>query len=153
MNDTAFAEIHTGVTKNRGLELNGQLNAGFWATPAVVVLSETFEAKHAADVRESKSSLALDTLFHSSSDSDSHSVKLSDFGSFQRAYSISDSEKASGKDADGNGDKGWDVDKSEAPTTVPEPGSISLLLIGLAGIGIRAYRRGNMPKARPLPLM
>ena len=146
-NDSAYAEIHAGVTNEHGLRLNEPLNVGFRAAPTAAVLINGFEATHAADARDSKSSLALDAIFPSSSNADAHSVNLSDFGSFERAYSILNSGEAWGKEGDGSGNNGWSYKKSEAPTTVPEPGSILLLLVGLAGIGVIAHRRGQMQKA------
>jgi len=103
-------------------------------------------ANNIADVQNAKSSLALDPLFTSSLDKDGHSVNLSGFSSFGRAYSTSDSGKAWGKERDGDGNNGRDHKKGGAPVAVPEPGSLSLLLLGLAGIGVLAYRRGDRQK-------
>jgi len=101
---------------------------------------------NAADVPNAKSTLALVTLFTSSSNGESHSLKLSDSGPFGHAYSISDSEKAWSKGKDRDGDNDRDHKKGGAPVAVPEPGSLSLLLIGLLGIGGFAYRRGGKQK-------
>lgn len=101
---------------------------------------------NAVDAPEAKSSLAVVTLLTSSSDSESHSVNLSDSSSFERTYSTSDSGKAWGKE-NGDGDKDRDHKKGGAPVAVPEPGSLSLLLIGLAGIGVIAFKRGAKQKA------
>ena len=101
---------------------------------------------NARDVRHEKSSLALVTLFTPSSDSDSSSVKLGDSGSFGRDYSTSDSGKAWGKERDGDRDTGRDKLKGGAPIAVPEPGSLSLMLIGLVGIGVLAHRRAERQK-------
>jgi hypothetical protein len=102
---------------------------------------------HVADLRDATPSLALVTVYTSSSDGDAHSVKLNDFGSFGPAYSNSDSEKAWGKERDRDGDNDKDHAKAAAPVAVLEPGSLSLLLIGLAGIGVGAFKRGAKQKA------
>jgi hypothetical protein len=73
-------------------------------------------------------------------------VKLSDAGSFGHAYSISDSKKAWGNEKDGDGDNDRDHKKGGTPVAVPEPGSLSLLLAGLVGIGVFAFRRGGKQK-------
>ena len=108
---------------------------------------------HVAEVRDAKPTLALVTLFKSSSGGDAHSVNLSDFGSSQNVYPTSDSEKArvNERDRDGDNDQDHKTDRGQkkggAPVAVPEPGSLSLLLIGLFGIGSFAYRRGAKQKA------
>jgi PEP-CTERM motif len=101
----------------------------------------------AADVPNAKSTLALVTLITSSSNGEAHSVKLSDSGSFGHTYSTSDSEKAWGKEKDGGGDKDRDHKKGGAPVAVPEPGSLSLLLIGIIGVGVVAFKRRGKQKA------
>jgi hypothetical protein len=48
-------------------------------------------------------------------------------------------------------ERNWKLDKSvNAPVNVPEPGSLPLLMIGLAAVGFIAYRRkGDGFKAAP----
>ena len=99
------------------------------------------------DVANPKSALALVGAFTSSPNREVQFVKLSDSGTFGHAYSIFDSEKAWGKEKDGDADHDRDHKKSAAPVAVPEPGSLSLLLIGLLGVGGLAYRRGEKQKA------
>lgn len=116
-NDSAYGEIHAGLT-------------------------------NAANLPEAKSSPAVVTLLTSSSEGESDSVNLTDFSSFVHSYSTSDSRKAWDKEnGDGGGDHDRDHKKSAAPVAVPEPGSLSLLLIGLLGIGGFAYRLGAKQKA------
>jgi hypothetical protein len=146
-NDSASAEIIPAVTNGHGVRRNAPLEAGFPAAPSAVAPIDRSDANNAADVRDSKPSLALDALFTSSSDKEGHSVNLSDFGPFAPAYSNSNSGKAWGKQRDGNEDNGGDHKRGAAPIAVPEPGSLSLLLIGLAGIGVLAHRRRERQKA------
>jgi hypothetical protein len=105
---------------------------------------------HAMDARDQKSFLAADTVFPSSSNKDAHSLTLTEVGSFEHAAFLSQSGKAWEKDADGDRDGDGGYKKSGAPTSVPEPGSLSLLLIGLSGIGLIASRRGKIRKIMPL---
>jgi hypothetical protein len=103
-------------------------------------------SNNAAEVRRAKSTLAPVMLFQSSSGGDAHSVNLSDFGSSGNVYSTLDSEKGSGKERDGDKDNGKDHKKGGSPVAVPEPGSLSLFLMGLVGIGVFALRRGGKQK-------
>jgi hypothetical protein len=101
----------------------------------------------AAEVRDAKSTLALVTLFKSSSGGDAHSVNLSDFRSSGNVYSTSDSQKTRVNERDRDVDNDRDYKKGAAPVAVPEPGSLSLFLLGLVGVGVFALRRGGKQKA------
>jgi hypothetical protein len=100
-----------------------------------------------ADGRDANSSLALGIDSAATLDADAHSGKLSDSGFYEHAHLFSESgrawEQESDGDREGDGDSDGNQNKSGTPTSVPEPSSLSLFLIGLAGIGFFALRRGE----------
>jgi hypothetical protein len=114
------------------------------------VLTDSFETNNALDAGDSKPSSILDTFFTSSSDADAQTTSLSDHDSFERASSISHAEKVwhAERTEYGEGRTGEHERKRRlVPVLVPEPGSLSLLLLGLAAVGFLARRRGDLPTA------
>jgi PEP-CTERM motif len=88
--------------------------------------------------------------------SSAHLASFSEFKSFERSFFVPHTETA--WDKKGEGSKGSDtapgIGKSSlllavtpAVTPVPEPGSLSLVLIGLAATGFLALRRRKLPTA------
>jgi hypothetical protein len=85
-------------------------------------------------------------------DLDSDHIKLGDFGGNQGASSDPDKDhgKASGNDNGGDGDndgKGSGNGTPHPEISVAEPGSQTLLLFGLAGLGMLFYRRKTLTNA------
>jgi hypothetical protein len=139
------------VTATSSQALIAPANAEFPAEPAsAVVLTDSFETNNALDAGDSKPSSILDTFFTSSSDADAQTTSLSDHDSFERASSISHAEKVwhAERTEYGEGRTGEHERKRRlVPVLVPEPGSLSLLLLGLAAVGFLARRRGDLPTA------
>jgi hypothetical protein len=83
-------------------------------------------------------------------DSNAHPVTLVDFGADQGASSDNDKDKGKGKQAGGSGNGNGTTSSNSAPSpliAVAEPGSQSLLLFGLAGVGVLFYRRKTLTLA------
>jgi hypothetical protein len=141
-------QISVKVTGNSGLKLNAPANGGFLADPAPGVLRiGSFEAVRAFDVWDSKSFLALNTVFPSSSAMSIHVGSLSSTRSYEFVSTISHAETASFilRDGERGRIRLWDRHTDTAkdsPTPVPEPGSLSFLLLGLAGAGFLPRQRG-----------
>lgn len=136
------------VTGSSGLKLNALANAGFLGEPIPeVALIDSLEAGNAFEVWDSKSFKALDTFFPLSSEMDIHPTSLSDLDIYERASSILHAEKAWSIEREGEKDRGRDQDRhhdtaKDSPMLVPEPGSLLLLLLGLAAVGFLGRRRG-----------
>jgi hypothetical protein len=87
--------------------------------------------------------------FAPSADLDIHYADLSDFDSHERASfwryekdAFRERDEHQRHDPDGNIDT-----KTLVAVSMPEPGSLSLLLAGLAAVGFLARRRGDLPVA------
>jgi hypothetical protein len=93
---------------------------------------------------------SLGTYLSTGVDSNSHPVKLLDFGANQGASSDKDKGKGWGKPRGGDGDDNGSGGSSSAPSpliAVAEPGSQSVLLFGLAAVGMLFYRRKALANA------
>jgi hypothetical protein len=138
-------EISATVTRSPGTTLKAP------AEPASgMVLTNSFETNNALDARDLKPSSILDTFFTSSSDADAQTARLSDHHSVERASSISHAEKAWHAERTEYGEgrtRDHERKRGLVPVLVPEPGSLSLLLLGLAAVGFLARRRGDLPTA------
>jgi hypothetical protein len=116
------------------------------STPPLA-LSDRFELKNLMGARDSKFSVVPDTFFPLTSDVNIHTVSLRDLESDERAPFISDASRASRKEREGNGAIAADKDEIKTKllsVPVPEPGSLSLLLAGLAVVGISSRRRREL---------
>jgi hypothetical protein len=105
---------------------------------------------------DSKSLAARGTILPSSTDLALHSGSLKDLDSFEHAPSFTPAGNLWGKEGDGKKDKDNDNDdaigigpksRPQSLAALPEPGSLSLLLLGLAAIGVSARRRRNFSLA------
>jgi PEP-CTERM motif len=140
-----------GLTKvagaSSGLKSNAPVNAGI-PSALVVVFSSRFDSINAFESGISQSSSAPGTFFSSSAGMDIHSGSLSDLDSDGGPSSTAHTWKAWPIEVEGEKDRGRDGRGHHAgviPTQVPEPGSISLLLFGLAAVGFFARRRREPP--------
>jgi PEP-CTERM motif len=139
----AFPNLDISTIGRSSLKLSAAMNADMPATSAPAVMySDKFKANHAFDGWDSARSEDLATFFPSPSDMDIHSVSLNDLyfgqglfhtGHLGEAWSMKED-----REKDRDHDRGR---RGVRPTQVPEPGSFSLLLIGLATFGIFALRR------------
>jgi hypothetical protein len=138
-------EISAAVTRSPGTTLKAP------AEPAsAVVPSDSFETNKALDAGDLKPSSILGTFFTASWDADAQTASLTEHHSFERASSISHAEKVwhAERTEYGEGRTGeHERKRGLVPVLVPEPGSLSLLLLGLAAVGFWARRRGALPTA------
>lgn len=115
-------------------------------TPAIASIG-SFGPDGAFTARGAESSLVVGTFFPPSLDTGVHSSAFTEFDSHEPAFSASDGEYARlriGREhrKDGNG-KGLGTTTPDS-VAVPEPGAFSLLLFGLAAVGIFARRRSAL---------
>jgi PEP-CTERM motif len=116
-------------------------------TPAIASIG-SFGPDGAFATRGAESSLVVGTFFPPSTDTGVHSSAFTEFDSPEPSFAVSDGEytrlrigRDHRKDGDGK-DPGTTTPESAA---VPEPGAFSLLLFGLAAVGIFARRRSVLP--------
>jgi hypothetical protein len=105
-----------------------------------------FDSTNNVDLRDSKSSTVPDTSFSGLPDQGTNFAGLIDLSFLENVSSYAHG----GKPISINGNRGWDSrgDAGDPDTkSVPEPGSSSLLLVGLAAVGFFARRRAAWPKA------
>jgi hypothetical protein len=111
-------------------------------SPAIASIGG-FEPDGAFAARGSGPSFVVGTFFPPSSETSFHSSPFREIGSGDVASSNSDSEDARLRGREhhrGSNGKG-EGSSSPAAVAVPEPGAFSLLLFGLAAVGILARRR------------
>jgi hypothetical protein len=136
--ESTSAESSVRATGGSDLAPRGPVSAGFLAkSTRAVALVDSIEANSAFDVQNLESFMALDTFFHSSSELDIHHARLSELDSYERASVISHAERAWREEGDID-----EYKESRVPAMVPEPGSLSLMLLGLASVGFVARQRG-----------
>jgi len=140
-------EISAHVTYRTGT--NAPVSAGLQTevTP-IAALADSFEANTAFDGGELGSPAGLGTSFPSSSGMGIHHPSLRDFDSEERIASNWHAERGGSKE--GKGSSGNDSEKNEVKESIliasaPEPGSLSLLLLGLIVVGSCARRRTKLP--------
>jgi hypothetical protein len=148
--DTSVRETRSSVVR-----MNSPVIGAVHAEPTEAMSPiNTFGENRAFDFLDSKSLVARVTILPSSTELAVHSASLKDLDSFEHGPSFTPAGNIWGKEGDGKKDKDNDVDdaigigpkrrpQSLNSATLPEPGSLSLLLLGLAAIGVSARRRRN----------
>jgi hypothetical protein len=135
------------VIRNSGLKINAPANGEFLADPTPSVMpkgnSEAIKALYAWD---SKPPSALVAFLPISSDVDIYAAGLRGLVISERVSSLRDGMAWSVQDGEGRArwrdrDRHFDAD-NDSPTPAPEPGTLSFMLLGLAGVGFLALRRG-----------
>ena len=121
------------------IRADGMPHPGLAKQSPNVLLVDRFDSNKASDVWDSQSSAAPETLFSAPSDANFHRARLIDFNFHEGKTG---SPKDRGHDWDRHHDGG-----NQAPTPIPEPGSFSLLLLGLAGVGLLAQGRAVWTKS------
>ncbi len=116
-------------------------------TPAIASIG-SFVPDGAFAARGAESSLDVGTFFPPSSDTGVHSSAFTEFDSHEPAFSVSDGEYTRlriGREHRKHGDGKNPGTTTPDSVAAPEPGAFSLLLFGLAAVGIFARRRSVLP--------
>jgi PEP-CTERM motif len=141
-------EVSARVIDKSSTKPTAPANAGFPIEDAPPALTENLAKNAAFEAGGSTRSVALDMLFFSSSslqDTGIQSRSLSEPDFHESISSIADTEKEWHSEREGDlahytGEHRRHA-KGVSAVSVPEPGSFSLLLLGLAGIGFLGLRR------------
>jgi hypothetical protein len=139
------AEISVKMTPSSVLKMNAPVNGEFRSEPSSIGMLTSFEANTALNARDSKSPIAPTSFFPWSSEIDNHrDARLSDRDSDERISSSWRVGKAWGRESDGNSEN--DTERNETRkdlvlASIPEPGSLPLLLLGLVAVGFSGRRR------------
>jgi hypothetical protein len=143
--DSADSEITAQVSRSSGL--NAPVGAGFRAEPLPrTEFVGTIDVHDAFNVRGSWSSPVPNSIFSPLAGTDIHLVKLGGLEFDERDFFDSNAGKASRHDGKENKENDKFNGKDGAvPVLVREPGSLSVLLLGLGAVGLLARRRGELP--------
>jgi hypothetical protein len=138
-------DIAAQVSRSSGL--NSPVKARFRADfLPIAEFIGMIDVNNAFDVRDSRSSPIPNPLFATPSGTDIHHVKLSGLESDGRDFDGSNARKASRYEIKENRETDkFNGKDSSVPVLVPEPGSLSLLLLGLGALGSFALPRGQRP--------
>jgi PEP-CTERM motif len=148
--------ISTKVTRSSGMEPNAPANADFSAEQAAPTgeLIGSFTANNALEVWGSTRAPALDKLLLSSSALDDiriYSTNLGELDFHESSSSIVETGRESHNVGDGENVHGTGEHRRRAnsvlPVSVPEPGSLSLFLVGLTVVGLLGRRRVHRSSA------
>ena len=147
--DTPDAQISADANVSSGLVLNAPSSDGFASDPSPGTASITTLASSSAFNGGGSIFFSIPgAAFASSLDTSIQSSSLNDFDSRERDSSIFNSTGA--RRGVGHDQGRRDDSKDQGPNDlvlvlVPEPGAFSLLLLGLAAVGILARRRSDLP--------